>query len=443
MLKWSQYWNDLKASLWLMPTLIVIAAVALALGLIAASPLVDSHSFIGYLFFAGVGAEGARGVLTVIAGSMATIAGVAFSITVVTLSLAASQYTSRVLRNFMSDRTSQITLGVLVGVFVYCLIVLRTIRGGDNDPFVPSLAVLGGVALAFVGLGCFIYFIHHIGASIQASAIASTIAAETVQAIDELFPENLGDEEPDALEPVIPDGTAWRPAPAQATGYIQQVDPDALLAVARAEGAVIRMEHGIGEFVIDGAPLVSLARVSAVDAAVTRQVNAAFTINHYRTTAQDAAFGVRQLVDVALKGLSPGINDTTTAILCVDYLTAILARLSDRRLPRADRWQDGVLRVLARRPTFGEFVAGAFDQIRQNAEGNVAVLLRLLQALELLGGRVESSVRRAALRRQVALILEAARRCIPAPERVDIESLGERLLNVFTPQAAAEIRSIN
>jgi hypothetical protein len=141
----------------------------------------------------GAGAAGSRGLLTAVASSMITVAGVVFSITIVALSLTSSQYTSRVLRNFMRDRMNQVVLGVFVGIFAYCLVVLRTIRGGDEGAFVPSLAVLGGLALAFVGIAFLIYFIHHISMSIQASSIIAAAAEETIAAVDHLFPKGLGD----------------------------------------------------------------------------------------------------------------------------------------------------------------------------------------------------------------------------------------------------------
>ena len=210
----------------------------------------------------GAGAEGARQMLSTIAGSMMTVVGVTFSMTLVALALASSQYTSRILRNFMRDRVTQIALGIFAGIFTYCLIVLRTIRGGDESGFIPSLAVLFGVVLAIGGIAVLIFFIHHIASSIQASNIIASVAAETMVAVDRLFPEKLGqgafDYDEDQAPPPLPE-RHWQAVPAHGNGYIQSVDNAVLLRLAREHKTIVRMERGIGEFVVHDTTLASLA----------------------------------------------------------------------------------------------------------------------------------------------------------------------------------------
>jgi uncharacterized membrane protein len=167
----------------------------------------------------------------------------------------------------------------------------------------------------------------------------------------------------------------------------QSIDGDALLALAGERGTIVRMERGIGEFVVEGTPLISVADPGGLDEDTADELNAVYVISRHRTVEQDASFGIRQLVDIALKALSPGINDTTTAVMCVDYLAAILVRLASRPIATAHRLDQGELRVIARGPSFASLLAEAFDQIRQNAAGNVAVLTRLLQALEIIAGQ--------------------------------------------------------
>ncbi len=172
----------------------------------------------------GAGAAGARGMLATIAGSMMTVVGVTFSMTLMTLALASSQYTSRILRNFMRDRVTQVVLGSFAGIFTYCLIVLRTIRGGDEGGFIPSLSVAVSVVLAIGGIGALIFFIHHIAASIQASSIIASVAAETLVAVDRLFPEKLGhdpednDTDPSTFAMSEPN---WQAVTAPKNGYVQ------------------------------------------------------------------------------------------------------------------------------------------------------------------------------------------------------------------------------
>jgi uncharacterized membrane protein len=414
--------------------LIVLAAIGLAFGLIEAGSLVSSETLAEWPRLFGAGAEGSRSMLEAIAGSAITVAGVAFSITVVALTLASSQYSPRILRNFMSDRSNQVVLGVLVGIFTYCLIALRTIRGGDDD-FVPSLAVLGGFILALVGVGVLIFFIHHISSIIQAATIIASIHEETIGAIDHLFPEELGheedEEESEEFERRLASLT-WRPVPAAKTGYNQNVDNEALLRYASEFRTVTRMERGIGEFVVEGAPLVSLAIPlgSGIEPnrEAVKRLKKAYIIDRYRTVEQDAGFGIRQIVDIALKALSPGINDTTTAVMCVDYLNAILARLARRRIPSHYRFDDGELRVIARGPTFERMFGLAFDQIRRNAEDKVAVIERMLDGLEILARETRSAGRRRALWRQLEMITEVAGRSISSQhDRLAIKERGDRV----------------
>ena len=417
-------WTDLRSTFWFVPAVIVCAAVTLALALIENDRLLAQKVSDSWPRLFGAGAAGSRGMLSTIAGSMITVAGVIFSITIVSLSLASSQYSSRVLRNFMRDRTNQTVLGVFVGIFAYCLVVLRTIRGGDEGAFVPALAVLVAVALAFVGIAFLIFFIDHIGSSIQASQIIATVAKETLAAVDHLFPESRGEPADQADGAASTARQQFRGAiPARRTGYVQRVDVAALIEFARARQTIVRMECRIGEFVIEGTPLASVSEARDADPDAVRQINAAYTVDRQRTVDQDAAYGIRQLVDVALKGLSPGINDTTTAIMCVEYLTAILARLAHRQLETPGRGEAGELQVIVRRHTYADFVAEAFDQIRQHADGNVAVMGRLVHSFETLSRITPGTERRRVLLLQVEAVGEMIQRTVRSPrERAALES---------------------
>jgi len=417
-------WTDLRASFWFVPAVIVCAAVTLAFALIETDRMLAQNVSDSWPRLFGAGAAGSRGMLSTIAGSMITVAGVVFSITIVSLSLASSQYSSRVLRNFMRDRTNQTVLGGFVGIFAYCLVVLRTIRGGDEGVFVPSLAVLVAVALAFAGIAFLIFFIEHIGSSIQASQIIAAVANDTLEAVDHLFPEDrseLADEPQGAASTT--EQQFLGAIPARRTGYVQRVDVGALMDFARARQTIVRMECRIGDFVIEDTPLASVSEARDADQDAVRQINAAYTVDQQRMVDQDASYGIRQLVDVALKALSPSINDTTTVIMCVDYLTAILARLAHRHLDRPDRSESAELRVIVRRPTYADFVAESFDQIRQNAEGNVAVIRRLVHSLEILSRITTGTARRRVLCMQVEAVSEAIQRSVQSPrERGALES---------------------
>ena len=405
-----RFWADVNSSLWFVPTLLVSTASVLAYVLVLLDESVGDEWLRSYPLLFGAGADGARGMLTAIAGSMITVAGLIFSLTLATLAQVSNQYTPRVLRNFMGDRANQLVLGFFVSIFVYCLMVLRTIRGGDEGRFIPSLAVAGGLVLALVSIGVLIFFIHHIASSIQASNIIARAARETAATLQTLFPEQLGHEASSAeVTDWHESRHEWHSIPALRSGYVQYVDNEALLTFAREIRGVVRMERGIGSFVAQEGPLVSITTyeepfAKASDEEVRRRLCAAFSIGDQRTLDQDLGFGFRQLVDIALKALSPGINDTTTAIMCVDQLGALLSLLADRRFDEPLRVEGDKVRVVARSPTFAEYVTLSFNQIRTCAAGNVAVLLRLLNAIETVGRRTSHESRRAALREQADLV---------------------------------------
>lgn len=428
------WWHETRSSFWFVPGVIVLGAVGLAAVLIGVDATIDMDVVERWPLVFGAGAAGSRGLLTAVASSMITVAGVVFSITIVALSLTSSQYTSRVLRNFMRDRNNQVVLGVFLGIFAYCLVVLRVIRDGDEGAFVPSLAVLGGLVLAFVGIGYLIFFIHYISMSIQSSSIIAAAAEETIAAVDLLFPQGIGDDvdedEDHDLAVSLPEQD-WFAVPALNTGYIQSIDGNSLLVLARERGTVLRMECGIGDFVVEGTPLISVAAqagLAGLDEDTADVLNAVYVISPHRTVEQDASFGIRQLVDIALKALSPGINDTTTAVMCVDYLAAILVRLASRPIATVRRLDQGELRVIARGPSFASLLAEAFDQIRQNAEGNVAVLTRMLHALEIIAEQTAKHRRRQALRQQAELIVAVAERTISSPH--DLAGIHARWLRL-------------
>lgn len=430
-------WITLSGSLWFIPSTLVALALMLAVTLVELSAVVDASALERWPRILGAGADGARGMLSTIAGSVITVAGVTFSITIAALALASAQYTPRVLRTFMSDRANQLVLGTFVGIYAYCLVVLRTIRGGDQGAFVPSIAVLVGVVLALIGTGVLIFFVHHIADALQASTILQRVRVATERAIDDLFPEPVGEHE-DALDARASAAGEWLPVPSAATGYVQGVDVDALDGLAQQCGGTIRMERGVGDFVVEGDPLCSFARPNPGEGAspvrgwafLRDGVRRHHTIAPYRTVEQDPAFGILQIVDVALKARSPGVNDTTTAIGCVDQLGALLARAGARRIPGGMRSTGGVPPLIARGPSFDGLVALALDDIRRHAAGNVRVLLRLCDAIAVAGRHTATAGRRQTLAAQIALVEETAMRSVPAAN--DRATIGERVREVRT-----------
>lgn len=401
-----------------MPGLMMFGSIILALVLIEVDSNIKLEWLENYPRLFGLGADGSRGMLAAIAGSMLTVATLAFSLTLNAITQASGQYTPRIFRNFMRDRANQFVLGYFVGVFAYCLLVLRTIRGADEIRFVPSLAVMTGLVLALGGIIALIFFFHHIATSLQITTILNNIVDETKAAVEKLFPQELGEaatvEEKSETRQAA-EVKNWRKIPALEAGYVQSADADGLLGFAAENKILLRMRRGIGQFAGRGATLAEIAPdtetadwEAIIDKNKIKEINDLFGINRHRTIEQDAGFGIRQIVDIALKALSPGVNDTTTAISCIDNLGEILGEIARRNMPAPVRSKDGVPRVITLAPNFQDYVETAFDQIRISGKANQAIFERLLTTIKFLAECTTNKNRRAALEKQVGLIKEFA-----------------------------------
>lgn len=373
-------WLAVRSSFWFVPALMVAGSLGLAVLMIYLDRTLDINLAERYPTLFGSNASGARSILTAIASSMITVAGVTFSMTIVALSVASNQYTPRILRNFMRDTGNQLVLGIFVSVFVYSLIVLRAIRGGDES-FIPSYSVIVAIALSIVAIGFLIYFVHHIASMVQASTILGNIYLETKEVIEALYPDRSADA-PAPEKPAFQRGEESAHVLSSKTGYIQGVDERLLIEWAEESDVVLEMVCGIGAFVTSGAPLLKVHGRAELDDAMAAKLNGAYTTNRARTIEQDPEFGFRQIVDVALKALSPGINDTTTAATALDYLGALIFHLGDRHIPPLERCEDHRVRLISCGASFKSMVDESFHEIRQHARNNVAIYIKLLAAIE-------------------------------------------------------------
>jgi len=361
---------------------------------------------------------------------MITIAGVVFSMTLVALSLASSQLGPRLLRNFMRDTTTQTVLGTFVATFLYCLLVLRTIRRAEEVAFVPHLSVTLGVLLAVVSVGVLIYFIHHVSISIQVNEIVARVGAELIEGIELLFPEKIGRgaqevsaDPPDAafLGAIAREGGAVGSAKG---GYLQLVDGDALMALAKQEDVVVRIERQPGQYIVATRPLALVWPPGRVTDQLVDQVNSAFALGNQRTPGQDVEFMVNQLVEIAVRALSPAVNDPFTAMTCVDSLGSALCRLAQRDIPSPFRHDtDGRVRVISAPVTFPDMADAAFNQIRQYGVASAAVTIRLLETLAVVAEFVIRPEDRASLLRHAKMIARGARERLTEDEdRQAVES---------------------
>jgi uncharacterized membrane protein len=417
------FWDSLRSNYWLLPSLMACAAIALAWGMIRVDELVGLHHLdIGWVYAGGP--EGAREVLSAIASSMITVAGVTFSITIVALTLASQQFGPRLLRNFLADRGNQIVLGTFVSTFTYCLLVLRTVRGNDGAEFVPHFAVTTGVALALASLGVLIFFIHHVSTSIQATSIIANVAADLAAAIDRMFPEQIGEgEEPEGSsgDPLAPPDGSPHVVSACASGYVQAIDGNQLMRIATECELVVRVDAVPGSFVRRGGALVSLWPPPQPPDRHDARLQGAFVVGRDRTGIQDLAFFVEQLVQMAVRALSPGINDPATALLCIDRLEEALAQIAGRRIPCAERADEhGSLRVIAPPQTFARLADLSLAEIGRYGATSVSVTCRLLGAIRAIAGCAQRSEDRALLAR-IAHAIDSAAQTSCADDRHRIE----------------------
>ena len=428
-------WDRIHTSFWFVPTLMAMGAALLSFVAVRIDESITDQWLSRQSWAYTGGAESASTVLGTIAGSMITIAGVVFSLTLVALSLASSQFGPRLLRNFMSDAANQGVLGTFVATFLYCLLVLRTIRRPDEGDFVPHLSITLGVLLAILSIGVLIYYIHHVAVSIQANQVIARVSAELGEAIDRLFPKQIGKgAAPESAGQAQLERTSagpGKPIAAPCHGYLQLIDADALLGAARERDLLIHIERHPGQYVIAGSSLLSVGSATAVDRELEQALLAAFVFGEERTPAQDVEFCIQQLVEIALRALSPSMNDPFTAISCIDRLGSALHQLGQREFPSAYRKDsEGKLRVIARPVSFNALLDAAFTQIRQSAATNLAVAVRLLETIAAIAPGMPRPEDREALKRQ-ALMIERDVRSHPQDERV-LAAMMQRLHAAMT-----------
>ncbi|MEG5042692.1 MULTISPECIES: DUF2254 domain-containing protein [unclassified Microcoleus] len=411
--KLSKLWDSLHSSYWFIPTLMAVGSMILAIAMLT---LDRTGNVPNWRWIYTGGADGARSVLSSVAGSMVSVVATAFSITIVALQLASSNFGPRLLRNFMQDTGNQIVLGTFIGTFIYCLLVLRTIHaeGEGYSLFVPQLSVTVATGLAIASIGVLIYFIHHASTIIQASHVITQVSGDLDKALDRLFPGKIGEGKANNSRQVgeIPANFDSEASPIKATGegYLQAIDDDELMKIARHYNLLVRLTTRPGKFIVKGSELAMVFPKKGVNQSLNEQINDAFILGQERTEYQDVKFPIDQLVEIALRAISPGINDPFTAIRCIDRLSAGLSRLAQRDFPSPYRYDDEQnLRVIVEGVTFEELVNAAFNQIRQYSKSDVAVTIRLLEAIACIATYTRNSKQREALRRQAEMILNSSR----------------------------------
>ncbi len=422
-------WENVRTSFWLIPSLMVAAAVVLSAAAIAIDRNVafDSRRF-GVLLYGG-GPEGASVIFSTIAGSMITVAGVVFSIIIVALTLTSSQFGSRLLRNFVRDKGNQVVLGTFISTFTYCLLALRSLYTAEGSSFIASVSVTFAMALALVNVGVLIYFIHHVTTSIQAEHVVTGVYRELLGRIETYFPDQAEGESKDASRPEAKQAPARGNRPIRSriesskTGYLQAIDVGGLLALATEFDLQIDVPARPGHYMAPGGVLAAVQNERNLDPELETRIRNAFIVGLNRTAEQDPEFAIHQLAEIAIRALSTGINDPFTAMTCVDQLGSILCFLSRREFPGPQRFdEDGQLRVTLKPLTFEGVTDAAFNQIRQYSRTSVGVTLRLLEALENVAHEARTQEQRDAVSRQAEMIARASRDALSEEnDRDDVE----------------------
>lgn len=436
----AKLWDQLRTSFWFLPATMVGATILLAFTTIAVDErlgfeLIDS---LGWLYTGD--SEGARLLLSTVASSIIGIAGVTFSITIAALTMASSQFGPRLLRNFVRDVGNQFVLGTFIATFVYCLLVLRTIRGSEESTFIPHISVTIGVILAMMSIGVLIYFIHHVAMSIQADNVIIRASHELNTVIEHTLTTQGHDvsQQPNRTEEqanlIFPNRASYT-VTAHCTGYVQVIDSQRLLQLATEQNIVIELLHCPGDFVVQGDAIATIWLTATQNETIDKKINNSLIIGKKRTLIQDIRFAINQVVEIAVRALSPGINDPFTAITCIDQLTASLCQITNQYDPSSQCYDDThQLRLMFKTIQFEELADTAFSQIRQYGRTNAEVTLRLLASIATIMRCTSNKVYQDILLHHAAIIAHSGQTGLAdSSDQKNITRCYEDLLKSLTP----------
>jgi uncharacterized membrane protein len=437
-------WEEYRTTFWVVPSILVVVAVLLFIVTFEIDVAAYHHRLTLPTWIRTGNGDAERQVLIAIAAAVITVVGVVFSITILALTLASQQFGPRMMRNFVRDIGNQVTLGVFVGTFVYSVLALGSISSLSAG-FVPYLSTSVAEALLLVDLGVLIYFIHHISKSIQLPEVIAGIADDLMQSIDAEFPDRVG-ETSQAAGPVhagksVPELLALvedhgAVVPSQVSGYIQYVGYSQLIGIATRTDSFIRLEHRPGHYLATGR---TLAKVYPREAApqVAEALSRAHVTGPHRTLVQDPVFAIDQMVEIAIRALSAAVNDTFTALTCIDWLAAGLSEISGRVLDEGVyRDSSGRVRLIESDPSYARMVNRAFDKIRQAASAMPAVLIRLIDSIGSIMLDTTTAQQRAVLRRQADMVLRLSERTVNEPN--DLEEIRFRYSRIAGEDAFKE-----
>lgn len=422
-------WNKIKATFWFIPVVTILVAVLLSIVLVKIDGFVDISQDSFGRFFLVNSTDSARSILTTISGAMIGVAGTVFSVTLVALTLASSQFGPRLIKNFMYVRLNQVVLGSYVSTYLYCLLVLNALKDSEGYTFIPSISILAAIIGAIFNIVLLIVFIHQIATSIQADNVISDISDVICEKIEALFPEEMGDEK--GKEPNIDVDTEMANFSQQIAilsprnGYLQYIDNKVLMEEVVAHDALFDLNHRPGSFLVKEMVIGKLAFNKELEESELEKLQRQFVIGKTKTSQQDLEFSIHQMVEIAARALSPGVNDPFTAITCIDNLTAALTALAKLKFPSKYRYdEEGKLRIIANTVDFEGALDAAFNQIRQFSGGSPSVIIRLMEGLITIHGFTTNTKDRDSVIEHAEMVLRKGEETFT--EKNDLKDLRDR-----------------
>ncbi len=426
-------WDSLQSSYWFLPLVMMSFALILWWGTGSLDNILSARDkkTIAWLYISN--ADTMRTLLLSIAVAIIGVVGVVFTIIMVPLSIAASQFGPRLLRTFLRDTGTQVTLGIFNATFIFCMAVLLQLSDDVKQPL-PQISVNVALLLGLISFGMLIYFISHIAVSLQAPVVVARVSKELHAAISHDIPDNAGSicVSPNAKKSNLrpdPDVT-HKIIVANQSGYLQVRDDEALLHLATKHNLIIQVLNEPGDFVVKDTPLVKLWPEDKAKN-IVKTIHNAFVIGVQRTLVQDVTFGINELVEVSLRALSPAINDPFTAVTCLDWIGSALCGLCTRNFPMPELLdKEGNLRVIRNPVTFTILTDAAFHQIREYGRTSRAVTIRIMDTIKLVAGCTTTAEQRSILLYHAALVEAGCH--IGLPEAADRQVISEEYEKIKT-----------
>lgn len=431
------FWKELTATFWFLPVLILVFSVFLSIVLVILdSTITVSHD--GWLrFFLVNSSDSARSILSTISGAMIGVAGTVFSVTLVALTLASSQFGPRLIKNFMYVRLNQIVLGSYISTYLYCLLVLNSVRDSEDYSFIPSISIIVAILAAIANIILLIVFIHQIAVSIQADKVVADISDFIFKQVETRFPEKMGEEKKN--EETIDAAAAIAGYQKQVSinspsnGYLQYVDGEALIKTITKHDSLLKVNYRPGSYLVKGQEMGLLYSKTDLEEDTFDTVLNQFVIGKIKTSQQDLEFSINQMVEIAVRALSPGVNDPFTAIACIDNLSASLSYLAKAKFPSKYRFDEkGTLRAIVNTLDFEGILDAAFNQIRQFSGGSPAVIIRLMEALITIQEFASKESQSKAIIKHAEMVLRIGKETIN--EKNDLDDLTDRAEKIFKNQ---------